>query len=103
MKKLVYIFGVSTLIIACSPKTSEVINEDLSEIEENNEMPKAAIGEGKVVYLRDCTKCHTAKKVEDYTPEQWATILPEMIKKAQLNKEDASNLRAYITWEIDHD
>lgn len=103
MKKLTYLFGFAVFVVACSPKTTEAITEDVSETEVNEEMPKAAIGEGKVVYLKDCTKCHGAKKIEDFTPEQWANILPRMVKKAQLNEKDAYNVEAYITWEIEND
>jgi mono/diheme cytochrome c family protein len=66
-------------------------------------MPKADIGEGKVIFLRDCGKCHYGKNIESYTKEQWANILPRMTKKAELDETETRQITAYIAWELEND
>lgn len=95
------VFGA--VIITCSfaiqsCKTSPVI----APIEEDG-MMKADIGEGKVIYMRDCTRCHAQKKVEDFTNEQWSNILPRMVKKAQLDETKSRQVKAYVEWEMEND
>ncbi|MCH2225554.1 MAG: hypothetical protein MK066_12360 [Crocinitomicaceae bacterium] len=102
MKNILFGFIASTLLLACSPKTTtEVITE--SSDTTNDGMPKADIAEGKVVYLKDCGRCHYQKSVDGYTKEQWSNILPRMAKKAELDETETRQIEAYITWELDHD
>lgn len=96
MKKIAIYLSVGLVAVACSPKTAETVTEPVTE----TPMPKADIGEGKVVYLKDCSKCHGAKMIHDYTSKQWARILPSMIKKAGLNDEKARQVTAYVDWEL---
>lgn len=63
----------------------------------------ADIGEGKVIYSRDCKRCHEYKKVEDFTAEQWFNILPRMIKLANLNETESRQVTAYVDWELVND
>ena len=105
MKYLFFLIFVAS-IVACTPKTAEIITPIETE---NNEtandqgMPKHPIGEGKMVYLNKCSNCHYGKKIEDYTANQWEKILPQMIENANLNEEEATNVRAYIEWELTND
>lgn len=61
------------------------------------------VGEGKVIYMRDCTRCHEQKKVEEYTSAQWSNILPRMVIKAQLNETESRQVTAYVEWEMEND
>lgn len=70
---------------------------------EETSLQSADIGEGKVIYARDCKRCHEHKKVEDFTAEQWATILPRMIQKAKLGETEARQVTAYVDWELVND
>lgn len=88
------------VLIGCAPQTTEAVTSDVEETTE--EMPKAAIGEGKVIYLDDCSKCHGTKVVEDYTKEQWDKILPNMIKKAELDATQGAQVSAYVYWELEN-
>ena len=72
-------------------------------ITDENGMIKADVGEGKVVYMRDCTRCHEQKVVEDFTPTQWSNILPRMIIQAQLNEDESRQVKAYVEWELEND
>jgi mono/diheme cytochrome c family protein len=97
MRYLALFGGIVALLIACSPKTTESITEA------DGNMPKAAIGEGKVVYMKKCSRCHALKTVENFSREQWDNILPNMIRKAELSEEEAYQVTEYVHWEIDND
>lgn len=99
MKSLVVLFGILALTVASQScrNTSEIT------ITDENGMIKADVGEGKVIYMRDCTRCHEQHKVEDFTSSQWANILPRMIVKAQLDDTEGRQVRAYIEWELEND
>lgn len=86
-------------MVAC--KTTEVV-EEVIENKETTEMPKSAVGEGKLVLLTKCAKCHEAPEVDKYSKEKWDKILPPMIKKAQLTEEEANNVSAYVYWELEN-
>ncbi|MFT5778676.1 MAG: hypothetical protein ACI837_001632 [Crocinitomicaceae bacterium] len=103
MKHLFLAFAAVGLLIACTPKTAEIVPV-VTETETTEEsMPLADIGEGKVIWLTDCTKCHYGQKViEDYTKLQWEGILPKMIKNAKLNDDKARQIRAYVYWELEN-
>ena len=103
MKKLLIVFGAVAFVVSCSPKTTEVITETSDSTETTDGLPKHDIAEGKVIYLKECSKCHGVKKVEDFTQAQWANILPRMVKQAQLDEVEHRQVKAYIDWEIVHD
>lgn len=99
MKSLAYFFAIGSIAIASQScrNTSEITPTD------ENGMIKADIGEGKVIYMRDCTRCHEQKKVEDFTAAQWSNILPRMIVQAQLNDTESRQVKAYVDWELEND
>jgi mono/diheme cytochrome c family protein len=99
MKHIAYFFAITALAVATQAckNTSEINPTD------ENGMIKADIGEGKVIYLRDCTRCHEKKKVEDFTSTQWANILPRMSVQAQLNDTESRQVKAYVEWELEND
>lgn len=110
MKYLLIAFTAAGFLIACSPKTTEIITVEES-VEEtttttDGDMPKADIGEGKVVFLENCIGCHygkgpnSAEDLDKYSPTKIASILPKMIKNAELNDEQSRQVTAYIEWEI---
>lgn len=72
---------------------------EITAIDENG-LLSADIGEGKVVYMRDCTRCHELMTVEAFTVEQWANILPRMIRQAQLGETESRQVTAYVDWEL---
>ncbi|MBU2020266.1 MAG: hypothetical protein KJ941_11530 [Bacteroidetes bacterium] len=59
------------------------------------------ITEGKALMEAKCVKCHTAKKVEDYSLLKWEKTLPKMIRKAKLGEADQTKIMAYIRYVID--
>ena len=51
---------------------------------------------GRSVYTSNCTKCHAAKNVKNYTFARWESILKTMVPNAKLTTEEESYLVAYI-------
>ena len=99
MKHLIFFLGIVALAVtsqACK-NTSEITPTD------ENGMIKSDVGEGKVIFLRDCARCHEQKKVEDFTSAQWANILPRMSIQAQLNDTETRQVKAYVEWELEND
>ncbi|MFK7783717.1 MAG: hypothetical protein AB8B56_01305 [Crocinitomicaceae bacterium] len=99
MRGFFQLFVFAALIVGAQScrTTSEVTQVD------ETDMIKADIGEGKVIYMRDCTRCHEQKKVEDFTPAQWKNILPRMVIQAQLNDTESRQVRAYVDWELENE
>ena len=98
MKFLLQLFGMALIVVASQSckNTAEIATDE-------NGMIKADIGEGKVIFMRDCTRCHELKTVESYTTAQWSNILPRMIIQAQLGDTESRQVTAYIEWEIEND
>lgn len=103
MKYLFIVLVASSIFAVASCKTTPPAEITETTTVEETGMIKADIGEGKVVFMRDCTRCHDQKKVEDYTADQWSTILPRMIKKAQLDETQSRQVTAYVDWELVND
>ncbi len=93
MKKVnaLFIFGMC-IAASCAPK----IKNDISEEPIITMSPE--VNAGQSIYNNQCTKCHKAKPVKNFSEEEWGTILPEMSKLAELNSEDFSNVKAYVEW-----
>lgn len=98
MKFLLRFLAITFFVVAShSCKTTREITDDAGGI------MKTDIGEGKVIFMRDCTRCHELKKVESFTTAQWSNILPRMIIQAQLNDTESRQVKAYVEWEIEND
>lgn len=97
--KYFFLFALITLsavgIYSCK-NTPPVITDE-------NGIIKVDVGEGKVIYMRDCTKCHEQKKIKNFTSDQWANILPRMIIQAKLDDTESRQVTAYIEWELEND
>ncbi len=74
MKVVFYFIAFAALMVSIQScgNTSKVSSTD------QEDMMKPDVGEGKVIFMRDCARCHEQKKVEDYTTAQWKNILPRM-------------------------
>jgi cytochrome c2 len=98
MKLLLQFSSLAFIVIAAQScrNTSEITTDE-------NGLAKTDIGEGKVVFMRDCTRCHGEKKVENFTSAQWSNILPRMIIQAELNDDESRQVKAYVEWELDND
>lgn len=112
MKYLFIAFTAAGFLIGCSPKTTEVIEvvEEESEVESviDGDMPKADIGEGKVVFLKNCIGCHygngpsSVESIHNYSKAQYDAVLPKMIENAELDLEKSRQVTAYLYWELEN-
>lgn len=109
MKYLLFAFATVAFLIACSPKTTEIVEAEESTTTTDETMPKADIAEGKVVFLQNCIDCHYGRStdnlpglIDSYSKAEWAQILPRMIKQAELDDEKTRQVTAYIHWELDN-
>lgn len=107
MKYLLIALTAAGFLMACTPKTTEIITvEETTTID--NDMPKADIGEGKVVFLNYCIGCHygvgptSAEQIDNYSKEKFDVVLPRMIQNAELNEDQSRQVTAYIHWELEN-
>ena len=56
----------------------------------------SSLSSGRQVYLNRCASCHSLEAVDDYTPAEWAKLLPEMNRKSKLNPLQAEQLHQYL-------
>lgn len=98
MKKLTFLLATSVLIIACQPKTADVIIEDVEDNTEES-FNMAEVNAGKVVYSNKCSKCHDAPVIKEVSNEKWAKVLTPMIKKAELTPEEEVQVRSFISYQ----
>lgn len=95
MKKnnLILAFGAAITLIACAPKTAEVVKPV-----EKPSFPTTEIAEGSTLYQENCGKCHKLKTVTSYSAEEWQKIVPRMAKKAKIDASAESKVLAYVLW-----
>jgi cytochrome c2 len=51
---------------------------------------------GKTVFMSHCNRCHALPDPVNYTAKQLDGILPIMIARARLNKEEGNDVMAYL-------
>ena len=51
---------------------------------------------GRRIYLNQCTACHSAEPVRDYTVSRWPGIIDEMSPKAKLTPSQERDVRLYV-------
>jgi mono/diheme cytochrome c family protein len=52
---------------------------------------------GRALYIGRCAKCHAVEPVRNYTPAQWAEIMPDMAERTRLTTAETADLQAYVT------
>ena len=95
MKKYLLIFVAGITMLACAPKSAEIVTEEASPA-----IPSASVSKGKTIYETKCIKCHALKTIKNHTTEQWAMILPKMAIKAKLINDQEALVNEYIQWEL---
>lgn len=108
MKKALFSVLSLAAIYSCSHKTvpatpqQQAVNEVKPPA--NTPPPTAAkmesaeVTAGKGIYTTKCARCHGAKKVDDYTVQQWIPILESMAPKARLDATEKANVTAYVNF-----
>jgi len=96
MKKLVLLLSIGSTLLACSPKTGEVVKLERTTIM----TPSADLANGFELYQSNCGGCHELKNELAYSKEQWQVILPKMAKEARLDAAQEKSIGNYIYWRI---
>lgn len=101
MKKTTIIICICTTVLqlaSCAKKTiptkSETPAEEVAGLK--NKYSEAQMAQGKTIFLNNCGKCHDLHMPEEYTVHGWNNILPGMMRKATLDKQDAGLVRAWV-------
>lgn len=104
MKKILALAAVCTatfLFTQCAKKhtannkASVTVNAD-DPVEIKKKFTEVQIAEGKTIYTGSCDKCHKLFQPSEFSVKEWKKILPEMSHKAELNAEQAANVRAWV-------
>ena len=96
MKKLLFFSFISSIVIACSPKTTEVA--EVKKVEAT--MPSRDVTEGNSLYQAHCGKCHELPVVSKYSKEKWQKIIPPMCKESKLDAMQETKISAYVNWKL---
>jgi len=113
MKYLLFVTLAVGALIACSPRTTEVITADNSTEETTvtssspTSFDETKVDAGKALFADKCISCHYGRRSDDipglvdsFSEERWDEILPKMIDNAKLNAEETEQINQYIYWEI---
>ena len=96
MKKISLFAAAYIVLAACTPKTADVI-----EVAEPVVFPSTDVAEGSKLYTENCGKCHKLKTVNNFTKEQWKTIVPRMAKKAKIDGLAENKVMQYVLWKTE--
>lgn len=58
--------------------------------------PANTLASGRALYVGRCAKCHAVEPVHDYSPAQWATIIPDMAERTKLTPAETADLQTYV-------
>ena len=51
---------------------------------------------GKSIFTDNCGKCHELHQPSEFSIKRWEVIMPQMSKKAELNKEQTAAVTAWV-------
>lgn len=99
MKTTITSLILAIIVFACHRKTvassDNIVISNKTNTETKVAEPEVASA-GQTVYTSRCGRCHGLKKTENYTVQQWDSILKSMIPKAKLNDDEAKQVTAYV-------
>jgi len=55
-----------------------------------------ALNRGRALAVRQCSDCHRFFFPEEYPPEEWRVIIPQMAKRMSLSKEQLKDIDLYF-------
>lgn len=93
MRQITYTFMALILLVACAPKTAEVVTTA-----EPVTFPSSDVAEGSKLYAENCGKCHKLKAESNYTQEEWKKIVPRMAVKAKIDAAAENKVLQYVLW-----
>ena len=111
MKKIIVLFTTS-LLLACSPKTSKSTASTVAPGPSGSSEPTEAqltaaktkfpdvtmetLKKGQTIYFGPCTRCHGDKGIERRDEKEWSSVLDDMAPKAKLSPEEKDAVWKYI-------
>lgn len=54
------------------------------------------LDEGRTIFTRNCTACHSARPISEYSTTEWQNIVDEMAPRTKLSDDRKSALVAYL-------
>ena len=96
MKKITLTFFAAALMVACTPRTAELVEENRAD-----EFPSTEIAEGSTLFADNCGKCHALPEINKYSQEQWKGIIPPMAKKAKLDATAENKIMNFVFWKLE--
>jgi hypothetical protein len=55
-----------------------------------------SLPQGREIFVTQCARCHASPEVHGYSVPQWERILPRMSRRAKLDADQESAVRAYV-------
>lgn len=106
MKAFLFILIAATVMFGCAKKITSSEPAAVNTVKPPAEVPKEVakkmespeVTAGKEIYTTKCSRCHGAKKVDDFTLQQWIPIMDRMAPKARLDATEKANVTAYVNF-----
>jgi hypothetical protein len=96
----VYKIGLLTCFLGsvycCSPSLLRPTQSDEAFAKDKWGQAGADLNQGYDIYVSKCGGCHILPKPLDYSEEKWMEILPDMCKRAFLNKAQQESVTRYV-------
>ena len=81
---------------ACRPLSELAPTVEMIQASHVNIASVAQLERGRMIYIKDCSDCHSVLPIHDYTLEEWHVELPDMIEETKLNPQQAADVEAYV-------
>lgn len=92
-KLLVSAIALALFVAACATGGRYLpAAEELGGAPEETEL----MARGRSAYVMECAACHRLYWPEEYTPEAWSTIAPDMADRAGLSDESGRGLTMFL-------
>ncbi len=98
IKTIILALSATLVVVGCAGMASRVPPVDEAQVAaaESKGLNRTTLERGRVIYLRDCGRCHTPVSVSTYDEQGWREILPKMYEKAYLSSQESADLGAYV-------
>jgi hypothetical protein len=95
--KLAGLLASTSILIYCSSYSYIPTPAEVKRAQEKwPDVDSATLFKGYTNYKDNCGECHFLYKPEQYTLDEWESILPKMKQKANLSEEDIGLIKKYI-------
>lgn len=86
-----------TIIAGCeSTRDMAPLPEDRLDAQKYTPEDFAAFNDGRDIYLRQCSTCHSIEPIGEYSRVSWARILPKMARLSKLSEQETGLVTDYV-------